>query len=128
MDTEHRHKVVYIENETEMIDLVRFILTRENFEVTGALGGVEGLETVRRVKPDIVLLDLMMPDMDGWAVFLQMKADETLNTIPVVVISARAELIEKKLGQLLGVKAYITKPFGPKELMETLNHVLQREE
>lgn len=118
-------RVVCIEDEPEMIDLVRLILSRKGFEVIGANGGVEGLETVRREKPDLVLLDLMMPDMDGWEVYQQIKADEELRTIPVVVVTAKAQSIDKVLGlHIAKVDDYITKPFGPQELLESVEKIL----
>ena len=118
-------RVVCIEDEPEMIDLVRLILGRKGFEVIGANGGVEGLEAVRREKPDLVLLDLMMPDMDGWEVYQQIKADETLRHIPVVVVTAKAQSIDKVLGlHIAKVDDYITKPFGPQELLESISKIL----
>jgi glucose-6-phosphate isomerase/ActR/RegA family two-component response regulator len=93
-----KKKVVVVEDEPEMADLVKLILGRKGFELVGAVGGREGLETIRRVKPDLVLLDLMMPDMDGWEVYQQMKADEELKDIPVVVVTAKAQSIDKVLG------------------------------
>jgi DNA-binding response OmpR family regulator len=118
-------RVVCIEDEPEMIDLVRLILGRKGFEVIGANGGVEGLETVRREKPDLVLLDLMMPDMDGWEVYQQIKADEALRHIPVVVVTAKAQSIDKVLGlHIAKVDDYITKPFGPQELLESVTKIL----
>ena len=118
-------RVVCIEDEPEMIDLVRLILGRKGFEVIGANGGVEGLETVRREKPDLVLLDLMMPDMDGWEVYQQIKADEALRHIPVVVVTAKAQSIDKVLGlHIAKVDDYITKPFGPQELLESVAKIL----
>ena len=69
-------RILCIEDEPEMIDLIRLILSRRGFEVVGAAGGVEGIKLVREMLPDLVLLDLMMPDMDGWEVYQQMKADE----------------------------------------------------
>ena len=118
-------RVVCIEDEPEMIDLVRLILRRKGFEVIGANGGVEGLEAVRREKPDLVLLDLMMPDMDGWEVYQQIKADETLRHIPVVVVTAKAQSIDKVLGlHIAKVDDYITKPFGPQELLESIAKIL----
>jgi DNA-binding response OmpR family regulator len=118
-------RVVCIEDEPEMIDLVRLILGRKGFEVIGANGGVEGLEAVRREKPDLVLLDLMMPDMDGWEVYQQIKADETLRHIPVVVVTAKAQSIDKVLGlHIAKVDDYITKPFGPQELLESIAKIL----
>lgn len=118
-------RVVCIEDELEMIDLVRLILGNKGFEVIGANGGVEGLETVRREHPDLVLLDLMMPDMDGWEVYQQMKADADLREIPVIVITAKAQSIDKVLGlHIAKVDDYITKPFGPQELLESVETIL----
>jgi two-component system response regulator VicR len=118
-------RVVCIEDEPEMIDLVRLILGRKGFDVIGANGGIEGLETVRREKPDLVLLDLMMPDMDGWEVYQQMKADSILREIPVVVVTAKAQSIDKVLGlHIAKVDDYITKPFGPQELLESVEKII----
>ncbi len=117
--------VVCIEDEQEMIDLVRLILGRRGFEVEGANGGLEGLEKVQQVKPDLVLLDLMMPDMDGWEVYQRMKSDESLREIPVIVITAKAQSIDKVLGlHIAKVDDYITKPFGPQELLESVEKIL----
>ncbi len=96
--TAGKRSVVCIEDESEMIDLIRLILGRRGFELTGATGGAEGLEAVRRIKPDLVLLDLMMPGMDGWEVYQQMKADEDLKHIPVIIVTAKAQSIDKVLG------------------------------
>jgi two-component system response regulator VicR len=122
---EEAKRVVCIEDEPEMIDLVRLILSRKGFNVIGANGGIEGLETVRREHPDLVLLDLMMPDMDGWEVYQQMKADEGLRNIPVVVVTAKAQSIDKVLGlHIAKVDDYITKPFGPQELLESVEKII----
>ncbi len=118
-------RVVCIEDEPEMIDLVRLILGRKGFQVIGANGGIEGLETVRKELPDLVLLDLMMPDMDGWEVYQQMKADDVLKAIPVVVVTAKAQSIDKVLGlHIAKVDDYITKPFGPQELLESVEKII----
>jgi two-component system response regulator VicR len=117
--------VVCIEDEPEMIDLVKLILGRKGFELVGAVGGREGLETVRQLKPDLVLLDLMMPDMDGWEVYQKMKTDEELKEIPVIVVTAKAQSIDKVLGlHIAKVEDYVTKPFGPQELLQAVNKVL----
>ena len=126
--TDERKKVVCIEDEPEMIDLVKLILGRKGYELTGAVGGREGLDAVRRIKPDLVLLDLMMPDMDGWEVYQQMKADEELKGIPVIVVTAKAQSIDKVLGlHIAKVDDYVTKPFGPQELLESVNRVLNQD-
>ncbi len=122
---EDAKRVVCIEDEPEMIDLVRLILGRKGFNVIGANGGIEGLETVQRERPDLVLLDLMMPDMDGWEVYQQMKADDDLRDIPVVVVTAKAQSIDKVLGlHIAKVDDYITKPFGPQELLESVEKII----
>jgi DNA-binding response OmpR family regulator len=124
---ENLKRLVYVEDEREMIDLVRLILGRRGFEVIGANGGREGLETIRRELPDLVLLDLMMPDMDGWDVYQQMKADEATRDIPVVVVTAKAQSIDKVLGlHIAKVDDYISKPFSPQELTESVEKVLAR--
>jgi two-component system response regulator VicR len=118
-------RVVCIEDEPEMIELVRLILSRRNFSVIGAMGGREGLDLIRQYKPNLVLLDLMMPGMDGWEVYQEMKASEEMKNIPVIVVTAKAQSIDKVLGlHVAKVEDYITKPFGPQELLNSIDRVL----
>lgn len=124
MDTNAK-KIVCIEDEPEMIDLVRLILKRHGFEVHGALGGREGLELVGEVKPDLILLDLMMPEVDGWQVFQTLRINEETSHTPVIIVTAKAQSIDKVLGlHIAKVDDYITKPFGPQELLQSVNKVL----
>lgn len=117
--------ILCIEDEQEMIDLIRLILNRRGFEVKGANGGKEGLDIIRAEHPDLVLLDLMMPDMDGWEVYQQMKADEETKHIPVIVVTAKAQSIDKVLGlHIAKVDDYIAKPFSPQELLASVDNVL----
>jgi len=119
--------VVCIEDEPEMIDLIRLILGRKGFEVLGAPGGKQGLALIREQHPDIVLLDLMMPDMDGWEVYQQIKADEAIRETPVIVVTAKAQSIDKVLGvHIAKVDDYISKPFSPQELIESVEKVLAK--
>lgn len=120
-------KIVCIEDEPEMIDLVELILSKQNIKVFGAGDGTTGLELVRQINPDLVLLDLMMPGIDGWEVYQQIKGDPNLNQIPVIIVTAKAQSIDKVLGlHIAKVDDYITKPFGPSELSNSVERVLQK--
>ena len=124
-ETRLEKHILCIEDEPEMIDLIRLILGRRGFKVTGAAGGKAGLQAVRDELPDLVLLDLMMPDMDGWEVYQQMKSDESTKHIPVIVVTARAQSIDKVLGiHIAKVDDYIAKPFSPQELLTSVEKVL----
>lgn len=121
-----RH-VVYIEDEQEMIDLVKLILARKHIEVSGAAGGKEGIEIIQRTLPDLVLLDLMMPEMDGWEVYHQLKANEATRHIPVIVVTAKAQKIDRVLGlHIAKVDDYIAKPFSPNELLDSIQKVFEK--
>jgi DNA-binding response OmpR family regulator len=129
MPTGRLRKIVCVEDEPEMIDLIRLILNRKGFDVIGAEGGVKGLATIRALKPDLVLLDLMMPDMDGWQVYQQLKADPEIAEIPVIVLTAKAQNIDKVLGlHIAKVDDYIPKPFSVQELVDRVDAVLTRRE
>ena len=118
-------RILCIEDEPEMIDLIKLILGRRGYDVHGATGGIEGARLVREILPDLVLLDLMMPDMDGWEVYQQMKADPSTRNIPVIVVTAKAQNIDKVLGlHIAKVDDYIAKPFGPQELLDSVEKIL----
>ena len=118
-------RILCIEDHPEMIELIRLILGREGFEVEGALGGREGLKAMQERPPDLILLDLMMPDVDGWEVYRQIRADEELRQIPVIAVTAKAQSIDRVLGlHIAGMDDFITKPFGPKELTASVRRVL----
>ncbi|MEM7118562.1 MAG: response regulator [Chloroflexota bacterium] len=120
-----RKRIVCIEDEQEMIELVKHILERHDYEVIGAVGGQIGLEKITETKPDLVLLDLMMADMDGWEVYQKMKASDSTRHIPVIVVTAKALSIDRVLGlHVARVDDYITKPFGPQQLLSSVQKVL----
>ena len=128
MSAKDNKQILCIEDEPEMIDLIRLILERRGFNVQGAAGGMEGIKKVRELLPDLVLLDLMMPDMDGWEVYQQMKADEATRGIPVIVVTAKAQSIDKVLGlHIAKVDDYIAKPFSPQELLDSVEKVFARQ-
>ena len=128
MNEKSAKRILCIEDEQEMIDLIRLILGRRGFDVKGATGGNEGLKMVRQELPDLVLLDLMMPDLDGWEVYQQMKADDKTRGIPVIVVTAKAQNIDRVLGMHIAkVDDYITKPFSPQELLNSVEKVLSNQ-
>jgi DNA-binding response OmpR family regulator len=120
--------VLCIEDEPEMIELFRLILGRNNYNVVGAISGEEGLIKAAEIRPDLILLDLMMPEMDGWEVCQRLRANEDLRDIPVIVVTAKGQTIDRVLAlRVARVSSYITKPFGPQELLESVNGVLRSE-
>lgn len=120
-----KKRVLCIEDHPEMIELIRLILGREGFEVEGAVGGREGLKAMKTNPPDLVLLDLMMPDIDGWEVYRQIRAKDELKNIPVIAVTAKAQGIDRVLGlHIAGMDDFITKPFGPKDLISSVERVL----
>ncbi len=128
-------RIVCVEDEPEMIDLVKLILSRQmdpatgkpRYEIHGAPNGRAGLDLIQQVLPDLVLLDLMMPEMDGWEVYQQMRSSEATRSIPVIIITAKAQSIDRVLGlHIAKVNDYVTKPFGPKELIASVESVLEQ--
>ena len=115
--------VLCIEDEPDMIDLVKLALERGGFRAIGALGGREGLDVARRVRPDVVLLDLMMPDLNGWEVARRMQADESLENVRVVVLSALSRN-SHDTRELEVVDAYVEKPFAPNHLLNEIRQTL----
>jgi DNA-binding response OmpR family regulator len=125
METKKSIRIFYFEDDPEMIDLVNLILGRVGYEVKGTPSGAAGLETVKEEHPDLILLDLMMPGMDGWDVYHQLKANESTKNIPVIIVTARAQPIDRVLGlHIAKVDGYVCKPFHPKELQDSIELVL----
>ena len=108
--------VLCIDDELELIRLIELTLSRGPFRVVGAIGGRDGLELARQARPDVILLDLMMPDFDGFQVHSQVRADEELKEVPIVVLSVLSP--SNPRARTLDVDDFITKPFTPGDLME----------
>ncbi len=110
-----------------MSQLMEMILSRHGYEVDLAATGRDGLSMIERRRPNIVLLDLMMPDMDGWQVYNQLKANPDTSSIPVIIVTARAQATEKTIAMKVAqVDDYIVKPFNPTQLVETVAEILAR--
>ncbi len=125
----HRTRVLCIDDEPGVVELISLILKSQNVQVDGANSGREGLEAMRQNPPDAVLLDIMMPEMDGWEVYRQMKTDEALKKIPVIIVTARNSSFEEIIArERAGVDDYVTKPFVPNDLRKSLSRVLSLNE
>jgi CheY-like chemotaxis protein len=119
-------RVLCIDDEPGVIELITLILKPQNIQVEGANSGPEGLDVMRQNPPDAVLLDIMMPDMDGWEVYRQMKDDDKLKNIPVIIVTARNSSFEEIIArERAGVNDYVTKPFVPNDLRGSLSKVLK---
>jgi DNA-binding response OmpR family regulator len=125
----YRARVLCIDDEPGVVELMTLILRTQNIKVDGAGSGKEGLAAMRKNLPDAVLLDIMMPEMDGWEVYKQMRADDILKHIPVIIVTARNSSFEEVIArERAGVNDYITKPFVPNQVRDSLNRVLKLED
>lgn len=117
------NKILIVEDDTNILNIIKFNLKKEGFDVYTASDGEDGFNTFKEVLPDLVLLDIMMPKMDGFEVCKKIRA---INETPIIMLTARAEEVDKVLGLELGADDYITKPFGVKELVARCRANLRR--
>ena len=118
--------VVVIEDEADILDVIAYNLTREGFDVKGCLDGEEGLKTVNNYYPDLVIIDLMLPGIDGIEICRRMKEDSSTRNIPVIMVTAKGEESDVVLGLGVGADDYIPKPFKPRELVARVKAVMRR--
>ena len=119
-------RILSIEDDAEMRGLIQLIFERQGHRVIGAKRGEFGLEFLNSLKPDVLLLDLMLPDIDGWEIYQQMKDNEDLAQIPVIVVSARSQAQDAAAGfKVVGNDRYVEKPFEIQHLINTVNEVLE---
>jgi two-component system alkaline phosphatase synthesis response regulator PhoP len=114
-------KILAVDDESELTDLIHFHLGRAGHTVTTAANGWDAIEAVKRERPDIILLDLMLPDLDGFGVCEILRRDPRTATIPIIIVSAWSSSDSRNLGLELGALDYITKPFSPLELVERIH-------
>ncbi len=117
------YKILIADDEPEIRDLLRLYLENEKYEVVEAVNGIDALRLMDDEKPDLIMLDIMMPQMDGYQVLKHIRED---NNVPVIIISAKDEDSEKILGLNLGADDYIAKPFNPLEVIARVNSALRR--
>ncbi|RMH22453.1 MAG: response regulator [Acidobacteria bacterium] len=121
-----RQRIVVIEDEPDILAFIDYNLAREGFAVSSAADGEAGLRLVRREKPDLVVLDLLLPGLDGIEVCRRLKADPATRNLPIIMVTAKGEESDVVLGLGVGADDYVTKPFSPKELIARIRAVLRR--
>lgn len=120
------NKIMVVDDEPDVVDLVKLVLESDGFRVVTAYSGKEALEKIGKEMPDLVLLDIMMPQMDGWEVYSRIRANPKTKDIPVAMLTAKSQSIDKMIGlHVVQVDDYITKPFGRSELLERVKRILK---
>jgi two-component system, OmpR family, alkaline phosphatase synthesis response regulator PhoP len=123
-----RGRIVLIEDEKDIVELVRYNLRKEGYELASFGRGSEGLEDLRRHGADLLLLDVLLPDLDGFEICRRLRSEERLHALPVIFLTAKGEEIDRVLGLELGADDYVVKPFSPRELVARIKAVLRRKE
>jgi two-component system phosphate regulon response regulator PhoB len=119
-------KIVVIEDEEDILEVISYNLRREGFEVTTSTSGEDGLTKIERNAPNLVILDLMLPEIDGLDLCRKLKSDPVTQSIPVIMVTAKGEESDVVLGLGMGADDYVVKPFSPKELVARVKAVLRR--
>lgn len=122
------NQILVVEDEPDLAELVRFHLGQAGFAVALAHTGKDGLDAIRRALPSLVVLDLMLPDLSGTEVCRMVRADPKLHELPILMLTARSEEIDRVVGFELGADDYLTKPFSPRELVLRVRAILRRTE
>ncbi len=117
-------RVLIVDDEPPIVLSLEFLLNRAGFATASAADGEQGLQLVREFRPDVVLLDIMMPKRNGYEVCQAIKADPELGAIPVILLTAKGQESDVARGRALGASAYVTKPFGNAEIIKTIRSIL----
>jgi len=120
------HRNLVVDDEPDILELTRMSLAQEGYEVETAATGYEALEQLRRRRPDLVVLDLMLPDRPGTEICKAMRSTPELADVPVIMLTARADEVDRIVGFELGADDYVTKPFSPRELSLRVKAILRR--
>jgi two-component system alkaline phosphatase synthesis response regulator PhoP len=118
-----RETILVVDDEEHIIELARMYLERDGFTVRGACDGAEALEKIRTLRPALIVLDLMLPEVDGWEVCRRTRAE---SDVPIIMLTARSDDVDKIVGLELGADDYLTKPFNPRELVARVKAILRR--
>jgi len=118
--------ILVVEDEKDILDLIDYNLQQAGFKVARAMDGEEALNLIKKGPPDLVILDLLLPGLDGKEVCRRIRQDESTRSLPVVMLTAKAEEIDRIIGFEIGADDYLTKPFSPRELILRVHAVLRR--
>ena len=118
--------IIVVEDEPDIREIMLYNLRREGYEAEGYESGSEGLEAIRAKQPNLVILDLMLPGMDGLTVCQQVRAEAAIKATPIIIVSAKEEESDVVIGLVLGADDYVPKPFSPRELLARVKAVLRR--
>jgi DNA-binding response OmpR family regulator len=121
-----KKKLLIVEDEKDLVEMVKFRLEASGYEATTAYDGQEGLDKAHKEKPDLIILDIMLPKLDGYKVCRLLKFDEKYKNIPIIMFTARAQESDKKTGEDVGADAYITKPFDSQVLLSKIEELLKK--
>lgn len=121
-------RVLIIEDDKDIVELVRYNLEKESFQVTGASDGLSGLAQVKKSPPDLLILDLMLPKLPGLEICKEIRRDQSLNRLPILMLTARGDEADRVVGLEVGADDYVTKPFSPRELAARVKALLRRVE
>jgi two-component system alkaline phosphatase synthesis response regulator PhoP len=121
-----RGRILVVDDEIYIVHILDFSLGMEGYEVVTALDGEEALRKVEECKPDLVVLDIMMPKMDGYETCKALKSSDETKDIPVILLSAKGRNVDMQTGYDVGADDYITKPFSPRKLVDRINSMLGR--
>ena len=121
-------KILIIEDEKDIAELIKHYLEKDKFETLLASDGEKGLELIRRQNPDVVILDLMLPKIDGIEVCKRIRSDSKVSGVPIIMLTAKGDESDRIIGLELGADDYVTKPFSPKELVARIKALLRRVE
>ena len=124
--SQRKRTILIVDDEEDVLDLLQLVFETSGFLVRRASTGKSAVSSAWEQPPDVVLLDVMMPEMDGWQVLRTLKGDERTRNVPVVMLSARAERRDKMIGLQEGAEGYIAKPFSPAEVVREVQSFLER--
>src|SRR6202051_1243829 len=121
-------RILIIEDDRDIVELVRYNLANEGFQVNAAFDGSSGLNTLKKTPPDLLLLDLMLPKLSGLDICREIRRDDSLNRLPILMLTARGDEADRVVGLEMGADDYVTKPFSPRELIARVKALLRRAE